>query len=108
MIEELLYNLCSNAIRYNKANGLVDIMVEKNKEGVLLQVKDTGIGISNEHQEHVFERFYRTNKERNIKGHGLGLSIAKKKCDMLGCKLTVESNEDDGTTFTIVLKARKK
>ena len=79
MIEELLYNLCSNGIRYNKVNGSVEISVEENEEGVLLKVADTGIGISKKHQERIFERFYRVDKSRSKErgGTGLGLAIVK-------------------------------
>ena len=79
MIEELLYNLCSNAIRYNKPNGTVEVSVNKTEEGVLLQVADTGIGIPVKHQERIFERFYRVDKSRSKErgGTGLGLAIVK-------------------------------
>ena len=75
---------------------------------IYFTINNQGEIIPADELSHVFERFYRTNKERKVGGHGLGLSIAKKKCDMIGCKLSVESNEDDGTTFTIALKARKQ
>ena len=105
---KVLEILFDNAIKYSEENGKISIALYQSGKKIYFTINNRGEYIKPEEIPHVFERFYRTNKERNIKGHGLGLSIAKKKCDMLGCKLTVESNEDDGTTFTIVLKARKK
>ena len=66
MMEELLYNLCDNAIRYNNENGLVHVSVKQIKDSVVLSVKDTGIGIPKDHQERVFERFYRVDKSFEI------------------------------------------
>ncbi len=79
MIEELIYNLCDNAIRYNNKGGKVDVFVWKEADRVVLSVKDTGIGIPAEHQERVFERFYRVDKSRSklTGGTGLGLAIVK-------------------------------
>mgnify|MGYP003021932005 FL=1 len=79
MMNELLYNLCDNAIRYNKKGGRVDVSVEEMDTEVVLSVKDTGIGISKEHQERIFERFYRVDRSRSklTGGTGLGLAIVK-------------------------------
>lgn len=103
MIEELLYNLCSNAIRYNKPNGEVYVSVEETEEGVVLQVKDTGIGISKEHQDRVFERFYRVDKSRSKErgGTGLGLAIVKHIVAEHGAKISLESEEGKGTTVSV-------
>lgn len=100
--------LFDNAIKYSEENGKISIALYQSGKKVYFTINNSGEVISHEELPHIFERFYRTNKERKVGGHGLGLSIAKKKCDMLGCKLSVESNEDDGTTFTITLKARRK
>ena len=105
---KVLEILFDNAIKYSEENGKISIALYQSGKKIYFTINNRGEYIKPEEIPHVFERFYRTNKERNIDGHGLGLSIAKKKCDMLGCKLTVESNEDDGTTFTIILKAKKK
>ena len=104
MIEELLYNLCSNAIRYNKPGGMVEVLVESRQEGVLLRVKDTGIGIPKEHQERIFERFYRVDKSRSKErgGTGLGLAIVKHIVAEHGAKLTLESEEGVGTTMEVL------
>ncbi len=110
MIEELLYNLCSNAIRYNKPNGTVDVSVEKTEEEVLLQVADTGIGISAHHQERIFERFYRVDKSRSKErgGTGLGLAIVKHIVAEHGATIQVESEEGIGTKMTVRFPAIKE
>ena len=104
MIEELLYNLCSNAIRYNKSNGLVTVSVEAKENSVLLQVADTGIGISPKHQEHIFERFYRVDKSRSKErgGTGLGLAIVKHIVAEHKAAISLESEEGVGTTISVV------
>lgn len=105
---KVLEILFDNAIKYSEENGKISIALYQSGKKIYFSINNKGEIIKSDELPHVFERFYRTNKERNIGGHGLGLSIAKKKCDMLGCKLSVESNRDDGTTFTITLKARRK
>jgi len=104
MIEELLYNLCSNAIRYNKQNGTVEISVEETREGVLLKIADTGIGISKMHQEHIFERFYRVDKSRSKErgGTGLGLAIVKHIVSEHHAVISLESEEGIGTTVSVM------
>jgi signal transduction histidine kinase len=105
---KVLEILFDNAIKYSEPNGKIGIALYQSSKKVYFSINNHGECIKEEELPHVFERFYRTNKERKSGGHGLGLSIAKKKCDMIGCKLSVDSNEEDGTTFTIALKARRK
>lgn len=104
MIEELLYNLCSNAIRYNKLNGRVDVLVEENEQGVCLKVSDTGIGIPKKHQERIFERFYRVDKSRSKErgGTGLGLAIVKHIVAEHEAQISLESEEGIGTVITVL------
>ena len=104
MIEELLYNLCSNAIRYNKPNGLVDLLVTETEEGILLKITDTGIGIPKQHQEHIFERFYRVDKSRSKErgGTGLGLAIVKHIVAEHNAQISLESEEGVGTTISVL------
>ena len=104
MMNELLYNLCDNAIRYNKKGGRVDVLVEETDTEVVLSVKDTGIGISKEHQERIFERFYRVDKShsRQIGGTGLGLSIVKHGAIYHKAKVELKSALGEGTTVRIV------
>lgn len=106
MMEELIYNLCDNAIRYNKPNGSVEVDVYQGKRGVMLVVKDTGIGIPSEHQERIFERFYRVDKSRSKEtgGTGLGLAIVKHIAAVHGAVLELVSEPGVGTQIQIILK----
>lgn len=103
LLEELLWNLCDNAIRYNKENGVVKVQVEKLKDQVLLLVSDTGIGISKEHQERIFERFYRVDKSRSKEsgGTGLGLAIVKHIVAQHDAELFLESTPGEGTKISV-------
>ena len=104
MMEETLYNLCDNAIRYNNAGGSVTVTVKPQGSKVLLSVEDTGIGIPKEHQARVFERFYRVDKSRSkaTGGTGLGLAIVKHIVAQHGAELLLESEEGKGTKITIL------
>jgi len=104
LLEELLWNLCDNAIRYNKDNGMIKVQVEKHKEQVLLVVSDTGIGISKEHQERIFERFYRVDKSRSKEtgGTGLGLAIVKHIVAQHDARLELTSAPGEGTKITVI------
>lgn len=108
MIEELLYNLCSNAIRYNKPNGRVDVLVEETQDGVCLKISDTGIGIPKKHQERIFERFYRVDKSRSKErgGTGLGLAIVKHIVAEHRAEMSLESEEGEGTVITVLFPVK--
>ena len=103
ILEEMLYNLCDNAIKYNKENGTVDVLVNQTGDGVNVIVRDTGIGIPISHQDRVFERFYRVDKSHSKKvgGTGLGLAIVKHGALYHHAKLSLESTVDVGTVVTI-------
>lgn len=103
MMEEVLYNLCDNAIRYNKKGGTVCVNVCPGIGGAVLEVKDTGIGIPKEHQERIFERFYRVDKSRSKStgGTGLGLAIVKHIVAKHHALLSLDSEPGRGTTVTI-------
>ena len=103
ILEEMIYNLCDNAIKYNKNGGKVIIILDKNKQGIRLSVKDTGIGIAPKEQERVFERFYRVDKShsKEISGTGLGLSIVKHAALFHNATVTLESEFNKGTTVNI-------
>ena len=103
-IQEIVYNLIDNAIRYNKEGGKVFVALEKLKNGkVEFSVKDTGIGIPEEYQQRVFERFFRVDKShsRETGGTGLGLSIVKHATKIQNAKLTLESQENHGTRIAV-------
>ena len=103
LMEELVYNLCDNAIRYNNRGGSVTVMVGQESGHTYLIVKDTGIGISKENQERVFERFYRVDKSRSkaTGGTGLGLAIVKHIVSQHGAKISLESEEGKGTEIRV-------
>ena len=104
MIFELVENLVSNAIKYNKDGGTVTISISETDTGVCLQVKDTGIGIEKEHLPRLCERFYRVDKShsKRIGGTGLGLAIVKHICAISDAELSIESEFGVGTTVTVV------
>lgn len=103
MIEELLYNLCDNAIRYNNINGSVTVEVYPKNHQTILIVRDTGIGIPKEHQERIFERFYRVDKSRSKStgGTGLGLAIVKHILVKHHASIDLESEVGKGTVITV-------
>lgn len=103
MIEEVLYNLCDNAIRYNNAGGKVEVEVSPRDEKTVLVVRDTGIGIPKEHQESIFERFYRVDKSRSKStgGTGLGLAIVKHIVAKHNASIELVSEVGEGTTITV-------
>ncbi len=109
MLEEVVYNLCDNAIRYNKENGQVLLSVENKIDTVIFKVKDTGIGIPKEHQSRVFERFYRVDKSRSKStgGTGLGLAIVKHIVAIHGAHIELESEEDKGSCITITFSKKR-
>lgn len=104
MMEELIINLCDNAIRYNERNGSVLVSVKKQGESAVLSVKDDGIGISKEHQERIFERFYRVDKSRSKEtgGTGLGLAIVKHIVALHDAKIEVESEVGKGSEISVI------
>lgn len=105
ILEEILYNLCDNAIKYNKNDGTVSIYLSETEQDVRISVKDTGIGIPKEDQNRIFERFYRVDKShsKEIGGTGLGLSIVKHGVIFLGGSISVDSEEGMGTEMIVTL-----
>jgi len=105
LITRLLWNLIDNAIKYNQAQGQVNLHLYTNDIAILLQVKDTGIGIATDEIPKIFDRFYRVDKSRSRKlsGSGLGLAICKWIIDLHGGEISLESQEDQGTTFKVSL-----
>ena len=101
-IGQLLDNLIDNAIKYTTDPGTITVRVFKEDDSAVLQVSDTGIGISPQYQQRVFERFYRVDKARSqsLGGTGLGLSIVKNIAEKHGGSLGVESQLGSGSTFT--------
>ena len=107
LLTEILQNLVDNALQYSAADGSVRIDVAGNAEEVRIAVSDDGVGIPPEHQDRIFERFYRVDpaRSRAVGGTGLGLAIAKHAAELLGGRLGVESRPGEGSTFTLALPA---
>ena len=99
--EEIVYNLCDNAIAYNREGGSVTVTVADTPAGAKITVADTGIGIPREAQGRVFERFYRVDKSHSSGGTGLGLSIVKHGAAYLGARVELHSEPGRGSTFTL-------
>lgn len=104
VLDEMLYNMIENAIKYNKESGLVSVWVGNTLQGIKIIVQDTGIGIPKEEQERIFERFYRVDKSHSkaTGGTGLGLSIVKHGALMHGAKIHVESEVNKGTKMELI------
>lgn len=104
LLYSIVYNLCDNAIKYNRPGGAVKVFVSSSDDSAVLSVRDTGIGIPEEHKSRIFERFYRVDKShsREIGGTGLGLSIVKHAALIHHADITVSGKEKEGTTFTVV------
>ncbi len=103
ILEEVLYNLCDNAVKYNRKDGKVTVSIRQGEDSLILSVSDTGIGIPAGDQPRIFERFYRVDKShsKEIGGTGLGLSIVKHGAAYLGAALSLESFPNEGSTFTL-------
>ncbi len=103
LIGELVYNLIDNAIKYNKENGRVTVFSGTTADKVEFSVRDTGIGISEDEQERIFERFYRVDKSRSktLGGTGLGLSIVKHAAICHNAEISVKSKPGEGTAITV-------
>lgn len=104
VLREMIYNLCDNAIKYNRSGGSVTVTVARSAGRASVAVADTGIGIPYEDQSRVFERFYRVDKShsRAIGGTGLGLSIVKHAAALHGAEIKLQSQPENGTVITVL------
>lgn len=104
MVEDIVYNLCDNAIKYNRPGGRVEVAIRQCVDGVELTVRDNGIGIPPADLPHIFERFYRVDKShsKEIGGTGLGLSIVKHAAKFLGASVSANSTLGEGTTIRVL------
>jgi PAS domain S-box-containing protein len=103
IIRNILLNLVSNAIKFSADDGVIQIICENNSESLHLVVKDSGIGISEEDMQHMFERFFRARNAQNIQGTGLGLHIVSKYVELLNGKILLQSELNKGTTFKVTV-----
>lgn len=104
ILDEMIYNVCENAVKYNNEGGRVTVWVGNTLDGPKVSVSDNGIGIPKEHQERIFERFYRVDKSHSKErgGTGLGLSIVKHGALLHGAKVSVESEPGKGTKIEMM------
>ena len=109
-IYQLIRNLIDNAIKYNVLNGKIYVTIKRNENHVSISVRDTGVGISENDQKQIFERFYRVDKARSRKlgSSGLGLSIVRQVCNIYAATLSLESKLNVGTTITATFNLNKK
>jgi len=103
LLKNVLFNLISNAIKFSRNGGLIEVSVYVLNSSVKITVKDNGIGISLEDQKHLFERFFRGHNATYIQGTGLGLNIVSKYAEQMKGSISFESTENIGTLFTIIL-----
>ena len=103
-LQAIVGNLCSNAIKYNRPGGTVDVDIRREPGQVVLTVADTGIGIATEHHQRIFQRFYRVDKSHSkaVGGTGLGLSIVKHAAMNHNAKIELESQPGEGTTIRVI------
>lgn len=103
LLHSIIYNLCDNAIKYNVEHGTVQIRLEECSKEIQLSIQDTGVGIDRQDVQRIFERFYRVDKSRSKKvgGTGLGLSIVKHALQLHRASISIDSQLDKGSTFTI-------
>lgn len=106
-IEQVLTNLIDNAIKFSKEKGIIHIFTEIKDDKVFITIKDNGIGISPEDQEHIWDRFYKADKSRGKDGAGLGLYIVKRIINAHNEEIWVESEVGKGTAFTFTLSVKK-
>ena len=107
-LEQVWTNIISNAIKYTNEGGLITITMKKNPKDIEISIEDTGIGMSKEVVSHIFERFYREDKARNVEGNGLGLAIVKSIVDLHHGKIDILSQVDVGTNFIVRLPIEKQ
>ena len=107
-LEQVWTNIISNAIKYTNEGGLITITMKKNSKDIEISIEDTGIGMSKEAVSHIFERFYREDKARNVEGNGLGLAIVKSIVDLHHGKIDILSQVDVGTNFIVRLPIEKQ
>ena len=110
VMEDIIYNLIQNAIKYNKNNGKVDIDIKQDRKNVIITIADTGIGISDMDIDRIYERFFRSDRSHssNIEGSGLGLAIVKHGINLHNGTITCDSKLNVGKTFTLSIPKERK
>ena len=103
LMAQVWQNLIANAIKYSNNKGKVSISIKKQDDNIVVKITDNGIGMSEETKEHIFEKFYQGDTSRSSSGNGLGLAIVKRILELCNATIDVESVEEKGSTFTVVL-----
>lgn len=103
LLKNVLFNLISNAIKFSPGKGLIEVRSQVTDVSLKIEVKDNGIGISKEDQKHLFGRFFRGHNATHIQGTGLGLNIVAKYAELMEGSISFESEEGQGTTFTMII-----
>ena len=103
LLKNILFNLISNAIKFSPHAGIIEIISKGSNSSLKIIVKDNGIGISKADQKHLFERFFRAHNATHIQGTGLGLNIVTKYTELMNATIDFESEENKGTTFTLII-----
>jgi len=104
LLHHIWDNLISNAIKFSEKNGIIAIRLQNLDDKIVFTISDQGIGISEESQKHIFDKFYQGDSSHKEKGNGLGLALVKKIIDLEGGEISVRNNDDKGCTFTVILK----
>ena len=107
LLRHILLNLITNAIKFSPNGGAIEVRTEVNGKSIRMSVRDEGIGISKEDQKHLFERFFRADNAMHIQGTGLGLNIVAKYTELMNGSIELESEENKGTTFNIIIPQEK-
>lgn len=109
MLEQILENLATNAIKFSNPGGEVEIGFRSNQSQTVLLVRDQGVGMTQQQIDQVFERFYRADESRNftVKGNGLGMAIVKRFADILYLKINISSQPGTGTLVEMVFPSEK-
>lgn len=101
LLQRLLFNIIENSIKYNRQDGSIDIVTRKEKNNTIIEISDTGIGMTDEQKERVFDLFYQADGSRSAEGFGIGLALSKEIVDALGAKISLVDNEGQGSKFII-------
>lgn len=108
LLMQVWLNIFSNAIKFTPNNGTIATSLKNTNDGIYVSISDTGIGMSDNVKEHIFEKFFQGDTSRNFEGNGLGLTLVKRIIDLCGCSIEVESEVNKGSTFTIFLPINNK
>jgi PAS domain S-box-containing protein len=103
LLRNILFNLVSNAIKFSPEEGVIELNARVDEEVISISVKDHGIGISEQDQQHLFERFFRGGNATHIQGTGLGLNIVARYAELMNGKVSIESAQNKGTTASLVI-----